>query len=446
MMELMRRRDFLKASATAALTLSSAPAVFAQDKGKQYSTAIIGTGWWGMNILHEAMASGRCRVTALCDVDQNQLQQAASEVEQKSGPTPRRYTDFREMLAWEKPDICIVATPDHWHPLAMIAAVKQGAHVYVEKPVSHTILEGRAMVTAARAADRVVQVGTHRRVSQHCISGRDFVRSGKVGKIGMVRCFVFYGGGPEQPRANSPSPNGLDWDFWCGPATMRPFNHKIHPKGFRNFLDYGNGQLGDWGIHWLDQVRWIMDLKYPRKVYSAGGRTIRGPVVNDGKGQTTDAPDHQVAVFEFDDGLTVTWEHRWFANNNAEKTDPAQPVGCYFYGTEGTFHQGWLDGWTFYPADPKAPPIHQDPQLHLPDQQNIRELWADFLDAIETRRRPVCDIEEGHLSTNVALLAMLSLKLGRSVNWDGDRYQCVGDPDANALLGRKYRAPWVYPR
>jgi len=441
----MRRRDFLKASAAVGLAASGAPAVLAQDRGKRYRTALIGAGWWGTNILNEAMASRKCKIVALCDIDQGQLQKAASDVEQLSGDRPRHYADFREMLAWERPDICIVATPDHWHPLAMIEAVRQGAHVYVEKPISHTILEGRAMLAAARAADRTVQVGTHRRVSPHCAAARDFIRSGKAGKIGMVRCFVFYGGGPERPSPNSDPPPGLDWDFWCGPAPLRPFNHRIHPKGFRVFLDYANGQIGDWGIHWLDQVRWVMDLKHPRTVFSAGGRTIKGTAINDGREQTSDAPDHQAAVFQFDEGFTVTWEHRYFAGNNAEKTDPQQPVGCYFYGTEGTVHVGWLDGMTFYPADPNKPTFHQDAQLHLPDQQNIRELFADFLDAIENRRRPIADIEEGHLSTNMALLAMLSLKLGRSVNWDGQRYQCAGDSEADALLSRGYRGPWKYP-
>ena len=442
----MNRREFLKSSAAAGATLAGAPAVFAQDRGRKYRAALIGTGWWGTNILNEAMASRRCAVAALCDVDPNQVRRCAVNVEQKSGDKPRVYGDFREMLAWEKPDLCIVATPDHWHPLITIEALKHGAHVYVEKPVSHTVLEGRAMVAAARAADRVVQVGTHRRVSPHCIAGRDFIRGGKLGKVGMVRCFVFYGGGPETPAANGEPPRGMDWDFWCGPAPMRPFNRKIHPKGFRQFLEYGNGQLGDWGIHWLDQVLWIMGLKYPKKVFSTGGRTIWGPPVNDGRQQTTNAPDHQAVAYEFDDGFTVTWEHRWFAGNNAEKTNPQQAVGCYFYGTEGTLHQGWLDGSTFYPVDARKPPVHWDPQLHMPDQQNIRELWADFLNAIETKRRPIADIEQGHLSTNMALLGMLSLKLGRSIHWDGDKYECVSDAEATRLLERVYRRPWVYPK
>ncbi len=154
----------------------------------------------------------------------------------------------------------------------------------------------------------------------------------------------------------------------------------------------------------------------------------------------TDAPDTQVASFEFE-SFTAVWEHRLYAGNEAEKTN----IGCYFYGTEGTFHIGWLDGWTFYPDDKNKPVVHRDPQLNQPDDQNIRELWADFLQSIKTGKRAVCDIEIGHRSTNMSLLAMLSLKLRRSVQWDGEKETIVGDPEANRLLSRAYRAPWQYP-
>jgi predicted dehydrogenase len=387
------------------------------------------------------VASGRCQVVALVDVDRRQLERCAAEAARWTSDKPKHYEDYREMLAAEKPDIAIVATPDHWHALPMIAAVKAGAHVYVEKPIGHTIMEGRAMVNAARAAGRVVQVGTHRRVSPHNVSGMKFLREGRAGKIGMVHCFVIYGGGAEQPRRNSEPPQGLNWDTWCGPAPLRPFNDRIHPRGFRNYLDYANGTLADWGVHWLDQVLWIMEEKWPKTVYSTGGRPIKGPPVLTDEYQTSDAPDHQVANYQFEN-LTVTWEHRQFAGNQTSKTEN---VGCYFYGTEGTFHMGWHGGWTFYPQGRGQSEIHEDPQLHQPDSQNIKELWADFLHAIETGQRPVCDIEAIHYSTNMSLLGMLSMKLGRSVAWDGEKEVCVGDPDANKLLRREYRKPWVYP-
>ena len=325
-----------------------------------------------------------------------------------------------------------MATPDHWHPLAAIAAVNAGAHVYVEKPISHTVKEGRAMVNAARANNRVVQIGTHRRVSPHNISGMKFLKSGRAGKIGMVRAFVH---GAQRPGAKTPDsdpPPGLDWDMWCGPAPLRPFNKAIHPKGFRGFLEYSNGTLGDWGIHWLDQILWWTEEKYPRKVFSTGGRFI--------KQDSTNAPDTQAASYEFE-SFTAVWEHRQYAGNNAEKT----AIGCYFYGTKGTFHMGWRDGWTFYPARKGQPVLHEEQQTHEPGWQNITELFADFLAAIKSGKRPVCDIEIGHRSTYAALLGMLSLKLGRSIEWDGKNERIPGDEEANQLLSRPYRAPWKYP-
>jgi predicted dehydrogenase len=444
----LTRRDFLLASAAAGLSLA-APAVLKGNQDKVYKTALVGSGWWGMNILREAIRAGQSKVVAMCDVDRRLLGPAAADVEKMTGATPKKYGDYRELLDKEKPEIVIVATPDHWHPLQTIAAVQAGAHVYVEKPISHTIKEGRAMVNAARATGRVVQVGTHRRVSPHNVAGREFIRSGKLGKIGMVRAFVHYGGGPEKPRKNVEPPKDLDWDLWCGPAPLRPYNGDpsspwaggIHPRGFRMYLDYANGTLGDWGIHWMDQILWVTGAKWPKKVFSTGGRPIKGPPVLTKEEQTSDAPDHQVAVLEFDD-FTVSWEHRQFAGNNAEK---GESVGCYFYGTEGTFHMGWQQGAVFYPVDSRKAPVRFEPKLNEPDQQNIKELWADFLQAIQTGRRPVSDIEEVYRSTNCSLLGMLSLKLGRGIQWDGEKEEIVGDPEANKLLRREYRGPWKYP-
>jgi predicted dehydrogenase len=241
--------------------------------------------------------------------------------------------------------------------------------------------------------------------------------------------------------------------MWCGPAPLRPYNGgdptkqdqawrgAIHPRGFRNYLDYANGTLGDWGIHWLDQVLWVTGEKYPKRVFSTGGRPVRGvPILND-REQTSDAPDHQVAQYEFEK-FTVSWEHRLFAGNNAEK---GENVGAYFYGTKGTFHMGWQKGWTFYPVTPSDPVVHEEPKLGQPDDQNIKELWADFITSIEQGTKPNSDIEEIHYSTNCALLGMLSLKHGKSIEWDGVKEQVVGDPEANKLLRRDYRKGWEYP-
>lgn len=436
------RRVFLQSGAAAAASTLAAPWVRAQAKsGRAFRTALIGSGWWGMNILREALAAKRSEIVALCDVDQDALDVSADEVLDLTGNEPAKYRDYRELFEKENVEVAIIATPDHWHALQTIAAVKAGAHVFVEKPTGHTVRESRAMVEAARAANRVVQVGMHRRIGPHHVSGMEFLKSGKVGKIGMVRTFVYGTGGAEEASPNAEPPPGLDWDLYCGPAPLRPFNRRIHPGGFRNFLDFANGQLGDWGVHWLDQVLWWSEEKWPKSVYSTGGRPVRGAPVLTEREQTSDAPDSQVAVFEFEN-FTATWEHRQYGGSAPQKPW----VGCLFHGTNGTFHMGWKDGWTFYPNKQGEPEIHEDPTFdNEKDGHNAAMLWRDFIDAIDTGRRPVADVEIGHLSTNLSLLGMLSLKVGRSIAWDGEREQIVGDPEAAALLKREYRGPWVYP-
>ncbi|MDF1754259.1 MAG: Gfo/Idh/MocA family oxidoreductase [Verrucomicrobiales bacterium] len=433
----LKRRHFL----AGAVATGMSPLIIGQNKsGKKYRTALIGSGWWGMNILRVALADGSCDIVALCDVDADELEVSADEVEGLTGNMPKMYRDYREMLEKENLEIVIISTPDHWHSLQSIACVQAGAHVFVEKPTGHTVQESRAMVNAARAAERVVQVGLHRRIGPHHVSGMKFLKEGGAGEIGMVRMFAHGGGGKEAPTANSEVPDNLDWDLYCGPAPLRPFNKKIHPGGFRNFLDFANGTLGDWGVHWLDQVLWWSEEKHPKSVYCTGGRPIRGEAVLNEKEQTSDAPDHQVATYEFEN-FTAVWEHRRFAGNGPENSK----VGCYFYGSKGTFHMGWRDGWTFY--NPKGDVVaHEDPKFdNEKDGHNVPPLWRDFIESIEEKRHPVADVEIGHLSTNLSLLGMLSWKAGRSIKWDGEKEQIIGDPEANQLLRREYRGEWKYP-
>jgi len=437
---MLSRRSFLRtAIATGAMT-SVGPFVRAADPARKYRTAVIGCGWWGNNILREAIASQRVKVVGLCDVDSRTRELTAERVLELNGDAPAKYNDYRDLLEKEKPELVLIATPDHWHALQTIAAVQAGAHVFVEKPTGHTVNESRAMLRAARESGRTVQVGLHRRIGPHHASAMKFLKSGAVGEVGMVRIFAHGGGGRERPSPNLEPPEGMDWDLWCGPAPKRPFNQKLHPGGWRQFLDYANGQLGDWGVHWLDQVLWWAEEPYPKRIYCTGGRDIAGPPILSDKEQTTDAPDHQVAVYDFET-FTCVWEHRRFGGNEAEK----HRIGAYFYGTKGTLHIGWQDGWTFHPLDAKAPTLHEDAQLQQPDGHNLKLLWADFLSAIETGSRSVANIDIGHRSSVLPLLGMISWRTGRSIQWDGGQEQILGDTEASQLLSRPYRTPWVYP-
>ena len=434
----MHRRTFT-ASAIATLAV---PHIRAQSADRVYRTALIGSGWWGMNLLTEGLATKRVKCIALADPDQRARESSADEVESLAGNKPAVYNDYREMLAKEKPELVIIATPDHWHALTSIAAMKAGAHVLVEKPTAHTVGESKAMVRVARETGRTVQVGLHRRLGPHHVAAHQFLRDGKVGQVGMVRCFVHSGGlnKPEAPAKNVEPPKGMDWNLWLGPAPERPFTAKLHPGAWRNWLDFGNGQLGDWGVHWLDQVLMWSEEKYPRSIYSTGGRDIAGVPVLNATEQTSDAPDAQVAVFDFE-GFTATWEHRRFADNQAEK----HKIGAYFYGTKGTLHIGWRDGWTFYPSNNKEQVIHGEQQLQEPDGHNLALLWSDLFQALDTGKQPTCDIESAHRSSILPMLGMASLKLGRSIQWDGKSETVIGDADAQKLMTRAYRGPWEYP-
>lgn len=424
----MNRRTFLHNTSAASLGYLSFPHIRKQTTS--YKVVLIGSGWWGTNILREAVASKTVEVVGICDVDQRQLEACSKEVESWTGKKPRWYTNYQACISQANPDIAIVATPDHWHALCAIEAINAGAHVYVEKPISHTILEGRAILSAARTNERVVQVGTHRRVSPHNISAMEFLRSGKVGDISAVKCFVNYGQGPGEATEDEDAPEGLDWNAWVGPAPYQNYNPKIHPRGFRQFLDFANGTIGDWGIHWFDQVLWWTEERFPTNIYSTGGRLV--------KQDNSDAPDTQLAVYDFET-FKLYWEHKLTAPNANESHN----VGCYFYGTEGTLHLGWRDGWTFYPKRKSESKVEVPPQLHDPDQQNIKELWADLIHSIENKTRPVCDIENGYLATNMSLLAMISMQLGRNLHWDG--HAILDDKEAQGMMKRDYRAPYIYP-
>lgn len=432
----MNRRSFLQLAAAASV---SAPFVRGSEP-RPFRTALIGCGWWGKNILREAIASGRCKVAALADVDANVLEVATDQISDLSGGKPKPYRDYRELLEKEKPDLVIIATPDHWHALNTIDALKAGAHVFVEKPTGHSVNESKAMLRAAREADRYVQVGLHRRIGPHHVSGMNFLKSGRVGDVGMVRLFAHGGGGHEKPSVNEEPPEGLDWNLWCGPAPLRPFNKKLHPGGWRNFLDYGNGTLGDWGVHWLDQVLWWSEEKYPKRVFCSGGRPVRGPAINESNQQTTDVPDHQIATYEFE-RFTCVWEHRRFGENPTEK----HGIGAYYYGTKGVLHVGWRDGWTFYPTGKGEPVMHEDSQLQEPDGHNLKLLWNDFLESIDKKRAPVSGIEVAHRSSVLPLLGMISWRVGRSLEWDGEKETILNDPAASQLLAKPFRAPWVHP-
>jgi predicted dehydrogenase len=429
---IMDRRSFIQKTGMAGAAVLAPPYLIPFRPAK-YKTVLIGSGWWGLNILREAIRSGQITVAALCDVDDNQLTKCKQEVDKLCNDQPKIYKDYRDCIKSERPDIVINATPDHWHALIAIEALHSGAHVFLEKPISHTVKEGSAIQKAARDAQKLCIVDFHRRYSPHNVSGMEFLKSGKAGKIYSVKAFVHYNNGMGKKEEESAAPAGMDWNMYCGPAPLVNFNPGMHPRGWRQYTQFANGNIGDWGPHWFDQILWWTEETMPRKIHSIQKSDIRNSLAN--------APEEQRATYEFE-SFICTWEHTLLSNHPERQ---GENVGVYFHGTEGVFHMGWQRGWTFYPNDTKKEILKEAAKMNEPDQQNIDLVWNDFMNCIPTGKLPHADIEHGRHATNMALLGNLSAKLGRSIEWDHEKDMIVGDKEANKLLRREYRKPWEYP-
>ncbi len=445
----MDRRKFLKAT-TGSLALSSflpvLPAAFAAEP-KPKRVGLIGTGWYGKCDLLRLIQISPVEVVSLCDVDQKLLGEAAEIVasRQVSKKKPRLYGDYRKMLAEKDLDIVEIATPDHWHALPMIEAVKAGADIYVQKPTSLDVVESQAMLAAARKYGRVVQVGTQRRSTPHLAEARDIIREGKLGTIAHVEIYCYYHMRARENPPDSAPPDYLDYEMWTGPAPLRPYNSLVHPRRWRAFTEYGNGIVGDMCIHMLDMVRWMMSLGWPVRVSSSGGILVD-------KASKANISDTQTATFEFP-GVNVVWQHRTWGDT----PDPKYPWGATFYGDKGTLKAS-VNSYDFTPRG-DGQPIHRDVTLELekyPEDKDEKDLerhvapairghMQDLLNCIATRGKPVADIEEGHISTVSCILANHAMKLGRTLTWDAAKGLVQGDDEANRLLKRPYRGPWVHP-
>src|SRR5947199_2670950 len=442
----MDRRDFLTTSA-AALAFSSFP--FAEQFADTHKrVGLIGAGWYGKTDLLRLIQVAPVDVVSLCDVDKTMLAEAAELVasRQVSRKTPRTYTDYRQMLKERDLDIVIIVTPDHWHALAMIDAVKSGADVWVQKPISVDVVEGQAMLAAARKYKRVVQVGLQRRSTPHLVRARDrVIREGRLGTIGLVDiCCYWHMRANGNPPDTAP-PDYLDYEMWTGPAPMRPYCQWTHPRSWRAFMEYGNGIVGDMCIHMLDMVRWMMDLGWPKTVSSSGGILLD-------KASKANITDTQTATFDFGN-VQVVWNHRTWG----QSVDDKYPWSATFYGEKGTLKTS-VFSYDFIPEG-DAKPIHRDVTYELeqfPEDKTEKDLekhcapairghMKNFLACIASREKPVADIEQGYISTTSCILANLSMQIGRSLSWDPASGPVMGDEEANRLLSRPYRAPWTHP-
>ena len=358
---------------------------------------------------------------ALCDVDREVLGAAAKLVEKSGATSPTTYKDYRELLDRKDIDAVVVTTPDHWHASMAVHACQAGKDVYCEKPLSLTISEGRRMVDAARKHDRVVQTGSQQRSDARFRKACELVRSGKLGKIQTVLVGIPNVNWAPPPVPDSEAPAELDYDTWLGPAPKRPYNAKHVHYNFRFYWDYSGGQMTNFGAHHLDIAQWAL------------GMDDSGPIATEGT-----ATFHPEKWFEVTTSCRV---YHSYPNDVTVIVGQGQkdiPGGVTFIGSAGKMHvdRGKI---TSEPVEiVKAAPSASD--VHLYESADHHQ---NFLDCLKSRKRPIADVEIGHRSASVCHLGNIALRLGRRVQWDPKAEQFIGDGEANAMLSRPYRSPWM---
>jgi predicted dehydrogenase len=416
------RRHFLKTSAATLTTMSALTAAAAADRpNDKIILAVMGVNGRGRDLLHGFSALDDVHIAYICDPDDRVIPKALAAINSRQQRPPKVERDVRRILEDKDVTALVIAAPDHWHALATVWACQAGMHVYVEKPISHNLVEGRRMVEAARKYDRVVQVGTQRRSAAYFASAVEFVRSGQLGKVPFVRTWIAGNRPSIGHKADGPTPSGVDYDLWSGPAPVRPFNANRFHYVWHWHWDYGTGELGNNGIHALDAARWLLGLEAPLRVTAGGGKFFY-----DDDQQT---PDTMIVSFEFPN-TCVTWEHRIWSKTGIE----GRPYGVVLYGQKGTLvfdDKGWhvVDG---IEASDKAGEIE-------------KPHFRNFLDSIKEHKRPNADIEEGHKSTRLCHLGNIAFRVGRKLSFDAERETLFNDVEANRLLHRDYRKPFVLP-
>jgi len=429
------RRQFVRRSSVAAAGLPLLGGLVVPFGGRAVASSekvrlgVIGCGGMGKGDLATFFLNPEVDCPVICDIDDKQLAETAKLVQEKRSTTPDSVKDFRRVLERKDVDIVLVATPDHWHALPTISAFQAGKDVYVEKPLATSIAEGRAMIEGAKRHNRIAQMGAHRRSSPTYREAVEFVQSGKLGKVGLVRAWAYLDW--IKPIGSPPDgtpPAGVDYEMWLGPAPKRPFNPNRFHFNFRWFWDYAGGLMTDWGVHLIQVLLWGMGPEPPKSVMSSGGKYVLQ--------DNSETPDTQITVYEFP-SYTLVWEHKVGVGLGLNN----RPWGMSFTGTEGTLvinDEGTqiLREPTKDSLEPKKFPGGTDPR-----PAHVRH----FLDCVKSRQQSVENLEVGHHVSTVAHLGNLSLRSGRKIVWDHANERVVGDKEADKLVSVNYRKPWTLP-
>lgn len=422
----MNRRTFLMQAAAGASFAGRA--VSANDK---VNVAMIGVRGQGRHLTGKFAQQADVNMLYLCDVDENVYGNAAKVVEEKTGKRPPYVSDLRRVLDDKNVDAVVIATPDHWHSPGTILACDAGKDVYVEKPASHNLREGRLMVEAARRNKRIVQLGTQSRSRPSTIRAIEMIREGKIGKPLMAKAWDVQLRDNIGHKEDSPVPKGLDYDTWVGPAVHMPFNqNRFHYTWHWNW-NFGTGDIGNDGVHQMDMARWALGVDRP-KVISGMGRKV----FFDDDQQT---PDTMNITYDFGDRVLI-FEMRIWNPYGME----GQENGVSVYGTSGMMHIGrWNREWGFKMYDEKG-------KLVLDQAKNETDMDdahpRNFLDCVKSRKAPNAEIEIGHTSSSLCHLGNIVAKTNRTVRFEAANESIAGDAEANKLLRREYRKHWSVPK
>ena len=453
----MNRRGFIKRTAVGAA--APAASIFRQSgaagPNDRIGIGVIGCGGMGRMDLLDFRKNPDVEILAVCDVHQPAVEAARK----LAGDGAAGYSDYRRLLDDKRVDAVVVATPDHWHPLITVDACNAGKDVYVEKPISHNVREGRLMVEAARRNRRIVQVGIQQRSGTHFQRAVKAVQDGTIGKVHYAQCWNHNRASAEGMGfpPDSPPPPDLDWDFWLGPAPWVPYNPAR--LNFRVFWDYAGGELTNWCVHLIDVIHWALEADAPLTVASSGGKFH----VRDCR----ECADTQEVIWEYPGDCLVrysTLSHNSHGHNGDPGWKPFGSYGIMFHGSRGTlfvdragyeivpqaavhsesvsqsFREAFddLSGAGLYYSTESVAERGTTSLQHLPHVRN-------FLDCVKSRDLPAGDIEIGHRSTTTCLLGNIALRTGQKLSWDAEAEQITNSVEANGMLTRRYRSPWHLP-
>jgi len=429
-MSKITRRQFGTAAAAATIALQIKGARAEAGPNDRIRIGSIGQGSRGRGNLNEFLRNPEVDCVVVCDPDEAFLERAANDVAAQRDRRPDTVQDFRRVIERNDLDAVLVSTPDHWHALPTIHACQAGLDVYVEKPLARTIDEGRAILEAATRHNRVVQMGTQWRSGEHYEQAVEYVHSGKIGPIRMVRGWS-YKDWPIGPEEDQPVPEGVNYDLWLGPAPDRPFNPNHFHRNFRWYWNYAGGLMTDLGVHVINLCQWATGLESPTRISSMGGMHAYEEGL-------MDSPDTQAAIYDFPN-YTMIWEHQLrgtLAPHQADRRD-----GAWISGTKGAVYIT-SGGWEVVP-DPVDGSLEAEQHGSGPDGRPAHV--RNFLDCMASREQPVSNPMVGHHVTTIAHLGNLAYRAGADLLWDAEAERVTNNPEADALVGEPYREPWELP-